>query len=185
MSSILSHITQTSASSLQGTQPNQAVKQSFLQHNINSEFWGSNMNVWRKSAPGSCEKNCVIVVSATSRATAVIFLPRSRPFYPSPPLLLLLVLHTSAQLFRFSPLFLFSYTIIEATKVNTYSQLKEILADNKRKYLLPPRSIDHSSTHEVKTICQHIHLIFCPRSAPSLEIQLNNHLSLFCVFLLI
>ena len=172
MSSILSHITQTSASSLQGTQPNQAVKQSFLQHKINSEFWGSNMNVGRKSAPGSCEKNCVIVVSATSRATAVIFLPRSRPFYPSPPLLLLLVLHTSAQLFRFSPLFLFSYTIIEATKVNTYSQLKKILADNKRKYLLPPRSIDHSSTHEVNSFCQHIHLIFCPRSALSLEIQL-------------
>ena len=96
------------------------------------------MNVGRKSAPGSCEKNCVIVVSATSRATAVIFLPRSRPFYPSPPLLLLLVLHTSAQLFRFSPLFLFSYKIIEATKVNTYSQLKKILTDNKRKYLLPP-----------------------------------------------
>ena len=96
------------------------------------------MNVGRKSAPGSCEKNCVIVVSATSRATAVIFLPRSRTFYPSPPLLLLLVLHTSAQLFRFSPLFLFSYKIIEATKVNTYSQLKKILTDNKRKYLLPP-----------------------------------------------
>ena len=93
------------------------------------------MNVGRKSAPGICEKNCVIVVSATSRATAVIFLPRSRPFYPSPPLLL--VLHSSAQLFRFSPLFLFSYTIIEATKVNTYSQLKKILTDNKRKYLLP------------------------------------------------
>ena len=129
----------------------------FLQHNLDSGFWGSNMNVWRKSAPGSCEKNCVIVVSATSRATAVIFLPRSRPFYPSPPLLL--VLHSSAQLFRFSPLFLFSYTIIEATKGNTYSQLNKILTDNKRKYLLPPRSIDHSFTHEVNTFCQHIHFI--------------------------
>ena len=130
------------------------------------------MNVGRKSAPGSCEKNCVIVVSATSRATAVIFLPRSRPFYPSPPLPLLLILQPSAQLFRFSPLFLSSHTIIEATKVNTYSQLKKIFADNKRKYLLPPRSIDHSFTHEVSTFCQHIHLVFCPRSALSIEIQL-------------
>ena len=130
------------------------------------------MNVARKSGPGSCEKNCVIVVSATSRATAVIFLPRSRTFYPSPPLLLLLVLHTSAQLFRFSPLFLFSYTIIEATKVNTYSPLKKILADNQRKYLLPPRSIDHSFTDELNKFCQQIHLIFCPRSALSLKIQL-------------
>ena len=79
---------------------------------------------------------------------------------------------SSRVLHNFSPLFLFSHTIIEATKVNTYSQLKKILADNKRKYLLPPRSIDHSSTHEVNTFCQHIHLIFCPRSALSLEIQL-------------
>ena len=61
-----------------------------------------------------------------------------RDLFIHPPLLLLLVLHTSAQLFRFSPLFLFSYKIIEATKVNTYSQLKKILTDNKRKYLLPP-----------------------------------------------
>ena len=132
MSSILSHITQTSASSLQGTQPNQAVKQSFLQHNINSEFWGSNMNVWRKSAPGSCEKNCVIVVSATSRATAVIFLPRSRPFYPSPPLLLLLVLQSSAQLFPTFLVFIYnnwSYQseYLQTTKENTYCLLDPLI----------------------------------------------------------